>query len=162
MKYLFPIIALSLLCFSICGEGFVEGTLVKTVKGYTEIQKLKIGDFVLSCDFQKHCIERRVTNTLKIEDTSYFEVQLKNSKIIYAREQAFYDPKLKNWVAVPSWTESQSLMNDKYKTVTSQRVGFVQGKITLYLLTIDQNSNFFVSRDDILVHNFMGLVGANR
>jgi hypothetical protein len=52
-------------------EGFIAGTPVKTPTGYSEIQDIKVGDAVLSCDFQNHCVEREVTQTFHKQAEGY-------------------------------------------------------------------------------------------
>ncbi|MGC2310113.1 MAG: hypothetical protein WA432_00635 [Candidatus Babeliaceae bacterium] len=76
MHYLkkFFITTYTLLIFftlSLCGKGFIAGTLVKTPDGYCPIEKVKVHDQVICHDPKAHAVARPVI-AVKAQPASNF------------------------------------------------------------------------------------------
>ena len=149
---------LFLLSFVINAEGFIAGTPVKTPTGYGEIQDIKVGDSVLSCDSKNHCVEREVTQTFQKTANGYLEIRIGNSLIGVDENHLFYSPQTTNWILANDLTSLTTLMNTSYKTPQVKEIRYVLKKVILYNLSVAEHHNFYVSHDDILVHNIIGIV----
>ena len=149
---------LFLLSFVVNAEGFIAGTPVKTPTVYSEIQDIKIGDAVLSCDFQNHCVEREVTQTFQKQAEGFLEIRIGESVIGVDEDHLFYSPETTSWIAAKDLTSSTKLMNAAYQTQSVKEIRFVLKEVTLFTLSVADHHNFYVSHEDILVHNFFGLV----
>lgn len=160
------------------GHGFQIGTLVKTPSGYTPIEKLKIGDPVYSFDdtLSKQC-QTSIVAIKQEQHAHAIEIVLDELKLVTSTEQPFllptppkidvqdpYDPAHLHDIVIEAGGKTDLAQIDLSKVVplfshatgesTLQKMGIVEGPITLYSLSLKEYHNYFVTKQDILTHNF--------
>ncbi len=152
-KYIYSLIFL--LCSVANAGGFVENTLVKTPQGYTKIEDLKVGDEVLSCDYKEHCIAKKVTATHLIKAQNFVVVQVGGDGFACDKDQLVLDTQKREWVKISELASGDLLVTSK---IFPASIGSVDiwndAPVTLHAITVEDNENFYVTREDILVHNF--------
>ena len=140
--------------------GFLAGTLVKTSAGYAPIERLKIGDSILSYDFSECCVvESKVVQVTRRQVSVYTQLALNNQRIYTQSQQRFYalkDHKIE-WVCAKNLTREFLLHNSNSDLVlldaNFERLETSLELVEVYSLTIAQYHNFFVTEQDFLVHN---------
>lgn len=134
---------------------FEEGTKVSTVNGYKNIEDIKVGDLVYSYNLETNKKElKKVVGTSTKQTREIYEIRVNNTIINSTGIHPYY-------VIDKGWVEAQDL-NIKDK-LYSARIQFalLQNKnkklydeeITVYNFTVEDNHNYFVSKQEILVHN---------
>jgi hypothetical protein len=137
-----------LLCFLIQSEGFAPQTLVKTPHGYRPIASLQVNDEVICCDIKTGIQHSSpITAIKKTKHISYF-VRSNISFAVIGHHQRIYIPHLQQWVPIQQLTDhiylSQQTIIKKVLPYKSE---------TLISLTVAEYHNFYITEDDILVHN---------
>lgn len=132
-------------------EGFVAGTPVKTPSGYSPIEMISPGDVVMSCDFQGHCLERRVTRTQNEKAYRYMKIYVGAEEIRMGFSSRLFSDD--SWVNATSAPKVQGLMNANYQSVKVDKTEVTEEEVMLYSLSVEEFQNYFVSTADILVHN---------
>lgn len=142
-------------------EGFLAGTLVKTSTGYVPIEQIKKNDLVLSYDFSECCVvESKVIQIVKRQASACIQLSLNNQKICVDQLQRFYalEAYKIGWVFAKDLTRKFLLHNSNSELVPLDnnftKLAPVLEPADVYTLTVAQYHNFFVSEQDILVHNF--------
>ena len=145
------------------GGCFLAGTKVHTRDSLINIEDVKEGDYVLSYNFKdRKNVFNRVKQLLIHEDNSedVYELTI-NSKILKVTEKhRFY---VENELQY-GWVEAKNLkVNDRVMLLTNKL--YTIDKIekhshngTVYNLEVENDHNYFVSSDGILVHNRKGAV----
>lgn len=134
--------------FILCSaEGFSAGTLVKIPDGYAKIEDLRIGDHVLCYDNQKNIVESPIIHIAKKAFNSYVRITFADECLCIACDQQLYDENNGAWVVAQSLRSNADIA-----------IEIVNQPIDLYLITVAQHHNFFVTRADICAHNFIPLV----
>lgn len=134
--------------FVLCSaEGFSVGTLVKIPGGYAQIEDLRVGDSVLCYDAQKSIVASSVVHVAKKSVDRYACITVADECLCVACGQQLYDENNKAWIV------AQSLSNSADITIE-----VINEPIDLYLISVAQHHNFFVTKADICAHNFIPLV----
>jgi len=71
-------------------EGFLAGTIVKTPNGYTKIEDLHIGDYVICYDKQKNYVESKIVCTDKKSIERYVRIAIAAEYLCLACDQKLY------------------------------------------------------------------------
>lgn len=144
-------------------EGLCGDTIIQTKQGYYPISALKVGDKIAACDL--YTGEKTFSTITRIERAmvqSHVCIQLNNETLIVAPGQQFNVSENKKNVLF--WIAAQRLvfLPDCWKLIHPliTNVQEVKESRELYRLTIEENHNFFITHDDILVHNFIPLLAA--
>lgn len=145
---------------------FLAGTKVMTINGYTDIDKLKNGDYVLSYNEEKKINEyKKITHffmfeendeelyTIKTDDT---EFSLTAYHRVYTKRDGKYD-----YIAAMSLKVGDVIKysDGKFRAITS--IGHESIHKTVYNLEVEDNHNFYVGDKGILVHNAATNAGVN-
>ncbi|MDO4377407.1 MAG: DUF5011 domain-containing protein, partial [bacterium] len=140
------------------GGCFLPGTLVLTENGYKEIDKINIGEKVLS--YNEETKQNEYKTVLKtfvhndMNETLY--KLLVNGSIIevtslhrfYVKTESGYD-----WIAAKDLNVGDVVMNKEGHYYTIDSITNIQIKETVYNLSVEDNHNYYVTEDNILVHN---------
>ncbi len=158
MKKLF----LLLLFFSnvICNQGFTEGTLVKTTAGYKAIEKIHPGDYVYCADNNRTCTQPVKTVTQELSK-SIIAVKVGNTTILCGPEHRFYLPQEQRWEQAQYLTPDHILISYHNEHVHITDVQIINQPAQLFDLTVDTHHTFFVSEQDIVVHNNVWIIATN-
>lgn len=143
------------------GGCFLKGTKVVTNKGYKDINKVKVGDIVLTYNeatgnneyhkvtqlfaYSPDQINERLY-TLKFDDKSTLKVSSTHRFYIKRNGKT-------NWVATKNLRVGDIVM---YSDKTYHRITSIKNeklKDTVYNLSVDNTHNFYVGDQEVLVHN---------
>jgi len=128
------------------GVCFLPGTLVNTKDGLKPIEKVKVGDEVLSLKKDKNLRYNRVLFTYQAQESGYYVI---NGTIKVTGSHPF----LVNgkWTRVEDITPGDKLLGKDLKPVVVQSIVRVDKPVRVYNFEVENAHNFFVH--DILVHN---------
>ena len=142
IKAQFFVLALSLfLQINQCkAEGFLAGTMVKIPDGYERIEEIYIGDRVVCLDNEKNNVESYVTYVGKKSVEQYACLQFGNERVGMACDQLFWHAESDSWVDALSLQDGGILK---------------RAKVDVYLIGIAHYHNYFVTKNDMCVHNFL-------
>lgn len=133
-------------------EGFCSGTLVKISDDYTSIENLQVGDRVICYDTAKNHVEELVSNVIKKSIDQYVRIHVADEYIRVACDQLLYDDESATWITAASLKTGDVLAG---RTIT---VELINEPSDVYLISVAQYHNFFVSSLDICTHNFVPAV----
>ena len=157
MKLWLVLVSISTYCY-IGAEGFVAGTYVKVPHGYETIDNLKSDDKIISYDFnQNAAVERSIIEIHKQHVDQYIRLVAYDSIIEVSPEQKFYLHALKKWETIDTIKNSPELLHILYIESHIAYLGDIDQGCDVYMLTLDEPHNFFITSHDILVHNFLAI-----
>ena len=137
---------------SIC---FVAGTKVLTENGYKNIEDIKVGDMVYSYNLDNNEKElKKVTRTIKSSTEETYIVTINGKKVeMSPRHQVYVIDK--GWVRAYNLKVGDKMLSSDKKVIdiTNIERKNYEGGISTYNLTVDGNSNYYVSEIQVLVHN---------
>ena len=138
---------------------FPAGTKVMTILGYNNIEKIKVGDMVLSYNEETGLNEFKRVNTLfihkNVQDELY-ELKINDEVIKVTGAHRFY---IKNndgydWIAAKDLNIGDYV---KYADNTYHMIDDIKHESvveTVYNIEVQDNHNYYVGNNQILVHNF--------
>ncbi len=134
---------------------FLENTLIYTPKGYKNIQDIEKGDEVYSYNENTKKVEVSVVNYTIFHDVSeYYDVTLEdgtNMKI--TGNHTVYKKETGEWIPIAKFKVEDTLMKDDGTLVKIKEMNRVEGNTKVYNFEVNGNHNYFVTEDNILVHN---------
>lgn len=139
-------------------EGFAAGTLVKTPTGYEQIENLSAGDIILCFDSAQNIVERPVVYITKKHISSYARVLINNEYINLSPDQKFYS------ITNNTWFSILNLQAHNILSIQPSKISFIESielkciPIDIYLLSIAEHHNFFVTKANICAHNFFPII----
>ena len=142
------------------GGCFLKGTMVKTKDGYKEIDKIEIGDIVLSYNEELRKNEYKKVTKLYIHENSneiLYELKI-NGEILKVTSVHRIYVKSKNsdiyaWKAASEIKVNDYVMDSNGNAHEITEINYYNIKQTVYNIEVEDNHNYYVSRDNILVHN---------
>jgi hypothetical protein len=137
-----------LLCIFIHGEGFAPQTLVKTPYGYCAIESLQVNELVVCCDVQTNTNYVRPITTIEKNKQIAYVTFFASGFAIIGDDQLIYIPILEKWIPIQEFLDNEWLLQ---QTIIKKVLPFKSE--TLISLSIADFHNFYVTIDDILVHN---------
>lgn len=135
-----------------CKEGFLAGTLIKTVNGYKSVERIKINDYIIGPDLQGNNFARLVLNCKKKKLKEYIHILLGGQSVDIAPKQKFYCTKTKSWVCAKDLIPEHSVVtnnSDDSQLITIERI---KKKVKVYRLTVEGH-HLLVTPQDIVAHN---------
>ncbi len=135
---------------------FVAGTKVSAENGYVNIENIKVGDLVWSVSEETGERElKSVSNTIINETTEIYKIKVGNVTIEATPRHRFYVMD-KGWVRAYDLEEGDYLVSGDNKE--RQEITEIVHKTNLnntkvYNLEVEDNHNYLISSDEILVHN---------
>lgn len=135
---------------------FKENTLVSTPNGLVAIQDIKEGDLVYSKNIEKDAVEiKRVLKKFKHDvDYKLTKIYTENSIIEATTGHKIYT-KNKGWTKAYNIENGDMLLSQDNKEVIVKNVeNMVKNeKVTVYNFEVEDNHNYFVGEERLLVHN---------
>jgi hypothetical protein len=144
------------------GDGcFLAGTKVVTLKGYTDIDKIKVGDIVLSYNEETKSNEYQIVTKLFVHNPNEIDDNLitisfdDNTTLKVTSAHRFYIKRDENnsWIPAEELKVGDQVMysNHDYHTITD--ISTTELEDTVYNISVANNHNYFVGDQQILVHN---------
>jgi len=136
-------------------NSFSAGTLVHTEEGLKPIEKIKIGEKVLSMDENTGKTSYQLVTDLIQGEGQYrlVEITLDSGKSIEATADHPFYIKGKGWNSASSLKVGQVLELHNGTTVVVEEVLTRVRRDLVYNLTVANTHNYFVGEDGVLVHN---------
>jgi hypothetical protein len=137
---------------------FVAGTKVLTEKGLVNIEDIKVGMKVYSKNLATGKVElKEVVQTFEnYVDKDMVKVYTQNGVIESTSNHPYYE-KTKGWVSAKNLKAGDILINSNNEEVEVKKVeyiGFVGNELNVvYNIEVEDNHNYFVGTDLVLVHN---------
>ena len=139
---------------------FVAGTKVKMENGFKNIEDIKVGDMVYSYNLDNNMTElKKVTDVIKSNTIDTYVVTIgKNSVEMSPKHQVYVIDK--GWVRAYDLKVGDAMFDINGEKVSINNIEFKRYStpIDTYNLTIEGNSNYFVTNTQVLVHNFPSLI----
>lgn len=138
-------------------EGLSGSTRVKTSTGYSSLKDLQVGDMVACFDPEsKQILYSPVTHTDKIQVQQHVVITLNGKDIKVAPQHEFYATALNEWVTAAALLNDANLCS--YVSPEIQNVQLVNDKLDVIRITVNSHHNFFITDNNILVHNYIPIV----
>ena len=134
---------------------FVAGTKVLTESGYKNIEDIKIGDKVYSYNLDSNKLElKKVTNTITSSTKDTFKVTIDGKVVEMSPKHQIYIID-KGYVRAYDLKVGDRMLSSDNKVIEIENIEYkvYEESIPTYNLTIEGNSNYFVSEIQVLVHN---------
>ncbi len=135
-------------------QGFLEGTLVKTTAGYKAIEKIRPGDYVYCADDKLNCSRQPVKTITQQKSLGIVAVKINNTTILCGADQLFYLTQERRWEQAQYLTSGYLLYDANNNFIPISDVKIINQSRQLFDLNINKYHNFYVSDQNICVHNF--------
>jgi len=131
---------------------FAAGTLIKIPTGYSKIEDLKKGDLVVGFNFEENKSGNyAIKNVRKIMVDDAYLIRFSDQEIVTSQNQTFYSFDINEWINIKN-IENMNLVVDNFN------IQKFYSKIDLYQLNVATVHNFYITNQDLLVHNAVPLV----
>jgi len=152
VNYLFSI-SFIFFSFNFCfSEGFGAKTLVKVPGGYTAIENIKVGDYVVCSSSEQKHISGLVIYAGKKHVNHHIRIDVAGESTSVVCDQQFYDQETSKWIAADA-LQGANEFNGKSVSVYHRNE-----PLEVYIIGVAQYHNFFVTSSDICAHNFVPAV----
>jgi RHS repeat-associated protein len=139
------------------GVCFIAGTEISILNGFKPIEDIQVGDSVWSMDLNSYELSlKEVTNIFESKTTTLIRVVFNSDTIYSTEDHPFYSNN--------TWVEAGNLeIGDNCISINGEQklVIFkdrIDTLVTVYNFSVSKNLNYFVSNDQILVHNTCDIV----
>lgn len=138
----------------------MSGTLVKTVNGYRSIETLAVGDSVISFDFDGKLCQSRIVQVSKKTVKGFVALQIGEKTVCTAPDQKFFLPEKGDWIKAKNVALSNRFLIKSDQASSALEIKLCDQTIDVYSISLDENHNFCITENDILVHNKMHKKGS--
>lgn len=153
----------SLLCIAYINSitaGFLASTLVKTELSQVPIEQLTLHTPVSCYDIAAHEVKTRpVMRILQQKVSHYKRIHIDSTVIDTSFGQLFYVPLKQAWVASQYLNVGDTLLTSNNTYLIIDRIEQINETADIYELSVFEHRNFYISDQEILVHNFGFAVG---
>ena len=135
---------------------FPAGTKIYTKNGYKNIEDIRVNDIVYSYNETTNKIElNKVTKTFIHEDIEIYNLYLNNEIIRVTPYHRFYVLRNSNyeWVTAKDLKLTDKLFDINKKYIKINKIEYIKENNTVYNFEVANNHTYFVSENNILVHN---------
>jgi len=135
------------------GCSFASTTQVKTQEGTKPISQIKVGDKGLAYDPSTRKLGWYVvTEVLRDDDTQLEELSLGQERLLTTPNHPFYS-KNYGWEAAGNLHPGDKVLRADGHFGTVERVDIFSGRQVMYNLTVSSVHDYFVGKEEWLVHN---------
>ena len=152
MKLISSLILLLLTIVPALQAGFGVDTPVKTPQGHVNIQVLQKSDQVVSWA-DNHIDAHLLTKTRRSGAIKVVQIKLPNSTLTCDLKQSFFLPVQNKWQEASDLQVGVALLNFQGELVQILDVQVLSKTARIFSLEVDQAHTYFVSHDEVLVHN---------
>ena len=136
---------------------FVPGTEILTENGLVNIENIAIGMKVYSYNEEKNMVELKPVTDVMINnvDLDLAEVTVNGEKITSTAGHDYYSVN-KGWIDACLLEEGDILINSDNEEVVVENVNIIKfnGELTtVHNFTVEDNHNYYVGEEKVLVHN---------
>lgn len=140
------------------GSCFLAGTKVYTKDGLVNIEDIKAGDLVLSYNIDRKTNVYNKVKELLIHENSnedIYELSINNKILKVTENHRFYiiDEKGYSWIAVKNLKVDDQVMFCNSEIHSINEIKKYSHNGIVYNLEVENDHNYYVSEDGILVHN---------
>lgn len=140
---------------------FVAGTEVLTPNGYQDIVSLQVGDLVWAKDVDSGVSGwKAITHTWVVEDKAIYRVTIETEngkqQTIDATESHPFYVAGKGWVDTVDLVEGDQFEDDKQRALRVVSIDNLNKKDTAYNFTVADYHTYYVTTQNVLVHNCGG------
>lgn len=133
---------------------FVAGTLVLTSNGYTPIEDIQIGDYVLAKDEMTGDIAYKpVEATIENEKEIIYTIVINDEKIKVSDSHPFWVENEQTWIAAEDLYIGDILQTSNGQFLPITDILIEEQTTKVYNLTVSDYHTYFVSETGFLVHN---------
>lgn len=133
-------------------EGFSAGTEVKTSQGYMPIEEIQKHDTIIGYTPQGDLEEKAVIQVFPRLLSSHVKISTDAETILTGSQQKFYCPAENRWIEAKDIIANQVVRKKLAEYIVVSQVETCNQPATMYTLTV-QGHTFYVTHDDICVHN---------
>jgi RHS repeat-associated protein len=131
---------------------FVSGTLVYTEEGYKNIEDIKVGDKVWAHDdVTENLALKKVIDTFTREFTQVYKIYFGDEVLEVTHEHPFFIGG--KWLKVDELKKGNLLTLYDGTTKAISKIELVEGNFKVYNFTVDEFHTYYVSKQNVLVHN---------
>ncbi len=135
--------------------GFVEGTIVHTFTGPDTIQNIRVNDRLLSFSPETgEIVQNRVTKVHHFQVDHIVKLVIGGETFYLNPDHRFFMPDTKEWIEAENLSVGTTLLSRNGSLLALEFKETIWGKEWLYDLTVEETENYFVGKNEILVHNF--------
>lgn len=153
MKYLYALYSILLLISNTILGGFCSDTCIKTPTGYMAIKHIQVNDRVECFSLAKKITRSVIHTRSSIQKSCRCIVLPHQQKLIVSHDQKFYVPAVQAWKIARYLEPGEYLSNNKNELIQIQEVIDIEDAIELFELSLTGNHTFFITDQNILVHN---------
>ena len=135
-------------------SAFSADTLIKTELSYMNIGHALPYDMVSCREIDDTCTIRAITNTGICHVQRFIMIVVAGDVITTTIDQPFYVPKDKAFKTADKLRVGDELLAHSGQHLTISNIELIDKEGEFYDITVDECHNFFVSRSEVLVHNF--------
>jgi len=141
-------------------EGLLAGTLVKVPMGYIPVEKLVVGDLIISRN-ENGILETDIVTAIQHQHVQEaICVTVGGKDVVIANGHKLFAPIIKKWIEARHMSYNDHLMLFPFNEAVIEDIKIVQGNFKVIAISVEHNHNFFISEQDILVHNMMADLAA--
>ena len=138
---------------------FVAGTKVKTESGFKNIEDIKVGEKVYSYNLENNELElKTVTHLIKSSTIDTYKMTIGGKTVEMSPKHQIYIVD-KGWVRAYDVKVGDLMLSSNNEKIEITNIEYKKydEPINTYNLTVDGNSNYFVTDIQVLVHNLPSL-----
>lgn len=138
---------------------FVAGTKVKTESGFKNIEDIKVGEKVYSYNLENNELElKTVTHLIKSSTIDTYKMTIGGKTVEMSPKHQIYIVD-KGWVRAYDVKVGDLMLSSNNEKIEITNIEYKKydEPINTYNLTVDGNSNYFVTDIQVLVHNVPSL-----
>ena len=132
---------------------FTGDTKVAVENGYKNIKDIKVGDYVYSYNLDTNKKElKKVLETFIHQKDEIYTLKVNNQLIHTTEEHPFYVIN-KGWINTKKLNFDDKLLSIKNGPTNIQNISKRKNKTYVYNFEVEDNHNYLITTDEILVHN---------
>ena len=152
-------VQLTCMLFGLTSQCFTGDTLVSTADGLRPIEEIQAGDYVWSEHTERGKKELKKVLSVSVTETmALVHVTTENGTVINTTENHPFYVEGKGWCAAAELEDGDVLrtQDGETETVAGVRIEQLSEAVRVYNLEIEDSHTYYVSEDEVLVHNACG------